>query len=352
MKIYKEVRIDIGTGKVTHEKSFEYEGPVALCKGGGSTTTVDPEYNAGLLALARENQAWSNELMNRYFYADGGDPNAVATGYYDAEGKFQAINNKDGKALDGTKINSEMAYNPETGRYHNQDGITYSPENGGMWFDPAGNQISFVKTTAGEAYGDSLSTHTSGADYEQNAIDAQQSLLAGETEASAKATALAGAKSDAEMGLLPLQTDASASGYKLTTATNEMNLANVPAQGEADLSGYKLTTAQNNRDMSFIPGQTAVGQAFYDSALKGVDPNKKADQAQVDATMAFTNAGRDMRQQAALSGVNPNSGRFAGALANNSLDMAKAIGGARTQARDAAETQNFQRLSTAMGGIK
>jgi hypothetical protein len=44
MKIYKKIRIDIETGAVTHEDSFEYEGPLALCgggKGGGSQTRTE-----------------------------------------------------------------------------------------------------------------------------------------------------------------------------------------------------------------------------------------------------------------------------------------------------------------------
>jgi hypothetical protein len=57
MKIYKKIRIDIETGAVTHEDSFEYEGPLALCGGGkgGSTKT---EY-----AQSPEQQAVYNALM-------------------------------------------------------------------------------------------------------------------------------------------------------------------------------------------------------------------------------------------------------------------------------------------------
>jgi hypothetical protein len=41
MKIYKKIRIDIETGAVTHEDSFEYEGPLALCGGKGSNTRTE-----------------------------------------------------------------------------------------------------------------------------------------------------------------------------------------------------------------------------------------------------------------------------------------------------------------------
>jgi hypothetical protein len=56
MKIYKKIRIDIETGAVTHEDSFEYEGPLALCgggKGGGTKTEYaqSPEQRAVYGAL-------------------------------------------------------------------------------------------------------------------------------------------------------------------------------------------------------------------------------------------------------------------------------------------------------------
>jgi hypothetical protein len=56
MKIYKKIRIDIETGAVTHEDSFEYEGPLALCGGGkgGNTKTEyvqSPEQQAVYSAL-------------------------------------------------------------------------------------------------------------------------------------------------------------------------------------------------------------------------------------------------------------------------------------------------------------
>lgn len=35
MKIYTRVEMDMASGAVTHEESFEYEGPVVLCGGGG-----------------------------------------------------------------------------------------------------------------------------------------------------------------------------------------------------------------------------------------------------------------------------------------------------------------------------
>lgn len=39
MKVITKVVIDIETGEVLEEESYEYEGPIAECKGGGSTVT-------------------------------------------------------------------------------------------------------------------------------------------------------------------------------------------------------------------------------------------------------------------------------------------------------------------------
>ena len=39
MKVITKIVIDIETGQVEEEHSYEYEGPIALCKGGGSNVT-------------------------------------------------------------------------------------------------------------------------------------------------------------------------------------------------------------------------------------------------------------------------------------------------------------------------
>lgn len=66
MKIYNEIRWNIETGEITHEDSFEYVGPMAECKGGGSTTTntQDTAYNARLAAIQESQQ----EMAETAFY--------------------------------------------------------------------------------------------------------------------------------------------------------------------------------------------------------------------------------------------------------------------------------------------
>jgi len=67
MKIYNKIVIaDFGAGEILEEDSFKYTGPVSECKGGGSssTTSVDKEYNAGMLALSKEQQGWAREMFD------------------------------------------------------------------------------------------------------------------------------------------------------------------------------------------------------------------------------------------------------------------------------------------------
>jgi hypothetical protein len=64
MKIYSKVEWD-RDGTVLVEESFEYEGEVALRKGGGSTTTtVDKDFNRRMASIYEEQQDWAGEYMD------------------------------------------------------------------------------------------------------------------------------------------------------------------------------------------------------------------------------------------------------------------------------------------------
>ena len=76
MKIYTRIVIDIKTGMVVELDSFEYSGPVALCKGGGGTTIVNPPAPAPtetelaiqreILATMQKPKTESEQLMDQY----------------------------------------------------------------------------------------------------------------------------------------------------------------------------------------------------------------------------------------------------------------------------------------------
>jgi hypothetical protein len=66
-KIYTKVVIDMATSTVIEEESYEHDGPVAECKGGGGGSTVDSvdeEYNARLATLYEEQQDWAREYFD------------------------------------------------------------------------------------------------------------------------------------------------------------------------------------------------------------------------------------------------------------------------------------------------
>lgn len=57
MKIYERITISMATGEVIHEDSYDYSGPVALCKGGGDppapTPIVETDQEKALAEVAK-----------------------------------------------------------------------------------------------------------------------------------------------------------------------------------------------------------------------------------------------------------------------------------------------------------
>ena len=70
MKVYEKVVIDMDTLEVVEERSYEYYGEVAECKGGSSTTnTQDKEYNRRMATIAEAQQAMAEEYFD-YWKSD------------------------------------------------------------------------------------------------------------------------------------------------------------------------------------------------------------------------------------------------------------------------------------------
>lgn len=68
MKIYNEIRIDIETGETLYEDSYEYDGPVALCGGGGGGDS-DVNYQQSKEQRKVYNKAFK---IMKGVWADGG----------------------------------------------------------------------------------------------------------------------------------------------------------------------------------------------------------------------------------------------------------------------------------------
>jgi len=91
-----------------------------------------------------------------------------------------------------------------------------------------------------------------------------------------------------------------------------------------------------------------VASEFYKQALSGVDVRGRVNQASADVAKGLADSDAAVVRKARRMGVNPGSGAGLANLGASSLDKARAIGGARTGARDAANAENFSRLNTAM----
>lgn len=66
MKVYTKIVMD-WDGRVLEEESFDYHGPMAECKGGGSdVNSVDEAYNARMATLSEEQQDWAREYFQMW----------------------------------------------------------------------------------------------------------------------------------------------------------------------------------------------------------------------------------------------------------------------------------------------
>jgi len=210
VKIYTKVKFDMNSLEVLEEDSFEWSGPVALCGGGGSTTTInsyDPTYNAGMLQISKEQQAMAQEYFN--FWRD-----------------------------------------------------TYK-------------------------------------DYETKQV--------------------------------------------------ESNTRMMPYMEEAEIAEAKLNKQKFETGQDLMGRQAQVARAAYDEALKGVDGNRAASQAQADVVQSFDTSKESLNRDMARLGLSTSDPGYASAMVGLARDKAKATAGAMTTARNTASDKSFSRLSTAAG---
>lgn len=79
MKIYTRIVMDMTTMQVEEAESYEYQGGVAECKGGGGGgDSVDKEYNRSMANIAESQQGMAEEMFNLYKY---GQTDAPTTQY-------------------------------------------------------------------------------------------------------------------------------------------------------------------------------------------------------------------------------------------------------------------------------
>ncbi|BDQ36297.1 hypothetical protein SYK_06570 [Pseudodesulfovibrio nedwellii] len=196
MKVYEKIVFDMATLEVIEEVSYEYDGPVSLCKGGGSTTTnsIDYEYNKRMASVAEE------ELE-------------MGRGYYD----FWMENNAD---FEKAKIASNMELMPL------QTGLEKSQIESQQALLPGQTSLGLSQ------------------------IEAAQQLLPGQTEAQQSQNTLTTAQNTANLGLLPAKTQAT--GMYLDQAINGVNIEDRMGKAGATMAGQykdagKMLTRQSGR---------------------------------------------------------------------------------------------------------
>jgi hypothetical protein len=163
----------------------------------------------------------------------------------------------------------------------------------------------------------------------------EQAQIAANLQLIPHETALQKQKLQAEKGLIPKQT-------ALAGAQMDSALSLLPQQ-------TAFEQAQLADSTQAIGERAPVRAEFYQQATDGVDIDGMVNRASADAMHSFANSQQMLNRNMARMGVNPNSGRFAALSNQNSLNQAKTVAGAKTQARVQGEEQNFNRLTTAMG---
>ena len=104
-------------------------------------------------------------------------------------------------------------------------------------------------------------------------------------------------------------------------------------------------------------GQNLVGQGMQSyvpmvntaASLATRSPQWAIDRAANDAAAAFDASRQDVNRNLSDLGVNPNSGRFAGMQNRWGMARAAGIGGAKTRARETADSEQFNRIMQAAG---
>lgn len=292
MRIYNKIVMHIATGEVLEEDSFEYEGLIAECKGGGggSTTTVDPVYNARMAALAEKNQVYADEMYHMFKYGVPYDP------YADSGERRET---------------GKMIENPEWEEWSKKDqayrarSTTSDPYAGaGQAAYPPGPEPS--KT---------IPEYANITNAEEFAWDPENTV--------------------SEMQLMQKEIEAE---YKL-----------LPQKTEVAGLGLTLQSEQLKAATELLPQQKQVASAFYEDALSGVNVEERVSQARAGVEQDFSRIEERGKRGMSRMGVDPTSGKGLSAFADLEISRATALAGAGTAAKTQAEAESFERKRSAVG---
>ena len=345
MKIITKSVIDMRTMETIEEESFEYDGPLALCGGGGGSS-YDKEYNRRMASIAESAQGISEDIF--YYWQHGtmppsGSEQGAAGDFYDREtNPGLGVNAANGYYLD------------KDGKYVSQDaanklGPQTLQEYGYKWVDS-----SSIKTgTPGSSVsGTPAGGTTPGADdgiisqmeLEQAQRRASNSLIPAQTENETAALGLSTAQANALKELLPDQTAAEKSTLGLTTAQNTAALGLLPKQTE-------LANAKLDNSIMEAGYQAPVLREYYQKTLEGIDPKESMDAATADVFQAEDATKASRMRDAMAMGIAPGSERWNAMMKEDRNETVGAIADARTRARQTAEETTYSRLTNALGRV-
>lgn len=131
--------------------------------------------------------------------------------------------------------------------------------------------------------------------------------------------------------------DLAASIYKQFSEANTDLMGSATGATKAGLTSLTDTLANSG----------GVSKQFYNQALNGLDETTEANKAETDVMAAMNKSNEAATRDMARYGINPAT--YASNARANALDTAANIIGARTQARETARDENWNRLLGAMG---
>ena len=336
---------------------------------GSGGDSFDPAYNARMAELAETQMDWAKEYKNLYQYGVTFDPNAIA-GESDgidqdkarAEG-YREINGQWYKKGDDTGNGSKFDLVDISEVPLIQESYTYGEEYNRQNPDAPWQDIPSQMKSEQQQIGSNMALNPYQTELAIDTIKREQfvapglaKLISEQTEAERTLlpgqTGLAGEQTQALRDLLPGQTGLAKEDIarERWLRPGEAKLSSEQTESERTMLPQRaaLETAQIGEQTSAIDFRKPIAKEFYKQSLAGVDPDKKATQAELDVKHGFKKAGDVWAKNISSFGMDPSSGKYEATTRSSALDMGTGIAGARTQARDTAEQEGYKRLEGAL----
>lgn len=257
------------------------------------TSTIDPEYNRGMLELSQKADSRSQILFNQFRYGVDYDPNEEVTGYMDESGKFVESKDAPSSTVNAPGgLNSGGYPDPLVGARDERGYLIKKESTGTTQQTPTAQNM--ITKTRGEVNGYDPKGQTSEMDYLQNIINENQKLLG------------------------------------LQTATEREGLQTERSRLKTVRKAYKF------------------GRDFMDELQEGVSSQEWANEAQAGVQHGFKNMEASRAKDLQSYGLDPSAGRYAGLRRETEQNQALGIAAARTTATRAAEEEDLRRKAAAL----